>query len=69
MAEYDPEGDEGGGELHKEGGGQQAVPFSAPACHVITGVCSSGVGCKSLYNVYTPGAEFLVTLCTYVHLT
>ncbi len=31
MAEYDPEGDEGGGELHEKGGGQQAVPFPAPA--------------------------------------
>jgi hypothetical protein len=31
MAENDPEGDEGGGELHEKGGGQQAVPFTAPA--------------------------------------
>jgi hypothetical protein len=36
MAEYDPERDEGGGELHEKRGGQQAVPFPAPAHHVIT---------------------------------
>ena len=31
LAENDPEWDEGGGELHKEGGSQEAVTLPAPS--------------------------------------